>query len=189
MKKPWSRKFAHCIRCGKTDSRHVAKGWCSRCYGANRRNNAGTILHGGPHFKRANQLLESGLNIGEIAKAIGLSRQRVHLLVRRNPTWGKPVRRTCQRCGQRYLGGRGTHLCCLCTSSSRAVRFCAKCGKRKCRGANLCLRCHMKQLRVFGRPKELRLAKRRRLQGWTYDRIASQFHCSGISVWRAINRK
>ena len=33
----WSDEFERCIKCGKTDSKHVARGVCNRCYSLNRR--------------------------------------------------------------------------------------------------------------------------------------------------------
>ena len=188
MTQPWSRKFVRCIRCGKTDSPHAAKGWCKRCYGATRKKNPPVPRPpGGFHFKAANQLFERGLNTHEIAKAIGLTHQGVNWLVRQNPTWGKTVTRTCQRCGRQYLGERRTHLCSKCTSGERAECLCPKCGKRMTVSAKLCLRCHKTQLIVMGSPEQLRLAKRLRRQGWSYDRIASYLHYAPMSVWRAIN--
>ena len=188
MKKPWSRKFARCVRCGKTESPHGGNGWCRRCYLANFKKNPPVPRPpGGHHFKVANQLFERGLNTNEIAKAIGLTHQGVSWLVRQNPTWGKTVPRTCQRCGRQYLGARGTHLCSKCTSGERAECFCPKCGKRMNVSSKLCLRCHKRQLFALGSPEQCRLAKRLRRQGWSYDRIAIYLHYSPMAVWRAIN--
>jgi len=28
----WSRNYTECIKCGENDTRHMADGWCARCY-------------------------------------------------------------------------------------------------------------------------------------------------------------
>lgn len=35
----WSKDYCACIECGKTDSKHVSKGLCNKCYMKNYRNN------------------------------------------------------------------------------------------------------------------------------------------------------
>ena len=190
MNQPWSVKFARCIRCGKNDRPHASNGLCMRCYGADyRRKFPFPRRHHTPHFQAANQLFERGYSSSEIAKALGITHQYAGQLTHQNPTAKrKTVPRTCQRCGQQYLGGRNTHLCSRCTTAAnRAVRFCAKCGKRKSLSAKICWRCYKEQQSVFSRPQQLRLAKRLRLQGWTYARIASHLHRADMTVWNAIN--
>ena len=143
-----------------------------------------------PHFQAANQLFERGYNTGEIAKALGITRQYAYQLVLQNPTANrKTVPRTCQRCGQQYFGGRKSHLCSWCTSNpERAVRFCPRCGKRKSLTGKICWRCSREQRSMLGRSNQVRLAKRLRHQGWSYARIATHLHCHQNTVARAFNR-
>ena len=126
MIKPWCRKFRHCIRCGQNDHPHSSRGLCRRCYMRDYLPKYWKTPHtprptAGSHFKEANRLFELGWNLTEIARALGITKEGVRHHVRINPTANQQnVRRTCQRCRKKYLGGRRTQLCELCTSGRRA---------------------------------------------------------------------
>ena len=188
MKKLWFKQFACCKECGTTDRPHAARGLCRRCYAL--KVTDGTYVpvpRGGPNLGRANELAERGLGLSEIARMMGISRQAVHMLVRKNPTWGKPVTRTCVRCGQTFVGKRSLRLCSVCVTTERAVSKCPICGKRKSVKSVHCLPCNGVKKRKLGDRETMRQVRQLRRRGWTYKEIAGFFHCATITVWYAIN--
>lgn len=85
--KKWSLKFDQCIKCGTTETRHIARGYCKNCYNRNiegrhkevdRRRNYG----GSSSLLTKEYLLENYItnekSLGDIAKEANCSRQYVH---------------------------------------------------------------------------------------------------------------
>jgi hypothetical protein len=87
----WSRKYSKCINCGKTETKHVAKGLCRKCYTLNtedkhkkhQRYKRGVV----EEFLTKNKLIElyidEGMSLTDIGKIAGCTRVNVHYKLKR----------------------------------------------------------------------------------------------------------
>lgn len=183
----WSRKHERCIGCGTTKTPHAARGFCKRCnyYGGN---SPPPVPSNRPDVIR---LYDAGKNLCEIAKQLGVTRQRVHQIVGGRADRNAVVPRVCQRCGANYQGRRATHLCEQCTKTpSRMNRPCPMCGVQIAASSSLCFRCSVikRNRHSFFNPRTVSDALRLYRSGWGYHRIAKRIGCCDATVKRIIIR-
>ena len=94
------------------------------------------------------RLHKQGYTCSEIGKRVGLSRQRIHQILRAQggkdyKGIGQPRTRTCEYCGEPFQwDGRTKPACPRCTA-----RVCTLCGGPCTRGAKTCRKCYMKRHR------------------------------------------
>ena len=82
----WSRKFEKCINCGTTETRHVAKGLCRRCYTLNieakhkkhKRHKRGVADDFLTKKKLFELYVEKEMSLTDIGKLAGCTRVNVH---------------------------------------------------------------------------------------------------------------
>jgi hypothetical protein len=81
----WARKFKKCVKCGTTETRHLARGLCSKCYNIDIERKHKNLqrkrgIAGNKLTKKylIEQYFKQGKSLSDIAKKCSCSRQYVH---------------------------------------------------------------------------------------------------------------
>lgn len=180
----WSLKHDRCIECGTTAIPHGGKGRCGQCRKRllyKPRAKPERSIRARARFEQANRLYEQGATQTEIARTLGVTKERARQYVLNNPAGKlKSVPRVCKRCSGRYLGGRASFYCPRC-----AGRLCPNCAGPKAVIARICKRCVRKQTKAR-QLAELQVIRRLRRKKLTYKAIADQLGRHRHHIWQTL---